>query len=116
MNARAAAAYDSVQRAARAADPRRAEADLLRRRAADIEAAASPLALARALEAQRDLWTAFAADLMAPANALPESLRRRLLGIAHWILSDLDAGTPALAAQAAINRQIALGLEGDAGA
>jgi flagellar biosynthesis regulator FlaF len=116
MNARAAAAYGAVQRATRAADPRGAEADLLRRRAADIEGAASPLALARALEAQRNLWTALAADLMAPANALPEPLRQRLLGIAHWILADLDAETPALAAQVAINRQLALGLGGDAGA
>lgn len=116
MNTRAAAAYGAVQRAARAQDLRGAEAELLRRRAREIEAADGPVALACAIEGQRDLWTALAADLCAPANALPEEIRLGLLRVAHWILSDLDAEAPALAQHAALNRQIALGLQGDGGA
>jgi len=114
MNAHAAA-YGAVQRAARSLDLRGTEAEILRRCAREIEAAETPTALARALEAQRDLWTALAADLVSPANALPEEIRLGLLRVAHWILSDLDAEAPIRAQHAALNRQIALGLQGDAG-
>lgn len=111
MNIHAITAYHAVQHAARALDLRQAEADLLRRYATEIETANSPVALTRALEKQRDLWTTFAVNLCTETNPLPKDLRLNLLRIAYWILSDLHSQTPSLQQHIDLNRQIAAGLQ-----
>jgi len=96
MSARAAAC-GATRRVARVLDLRGTEAEILRRCACEIEASDAPAARARALESQRDLWTALAADRVSPANALAEEIRLGFPRGAHWILADLEADTPALA-------------------
>ncbi len=62
---------------------------------ADAAAVPTPNALSRegieALHYTCQLWMAFARELAAPENALPDALRAQLISIAIWVLKEADA-------------------------
>lgn len=82
--------------------------------------AARTAAFARMAEAVNDnrrLWAALAADLAAPRNGLPDSLRAQLISLAAFTLAQSDrvlngAGTADPLVE--INRSVMRGLRGDA--
>lgn len=100
--------------------PRAAERQLLRRAAAEIEAAGDDFpALAAALQRNTELWTTFAVDLAGPGNALPEALRAGLLSLAAFVArhaGEALAGRAGPGVLCEINRDVAAGLDAAAAA
>lgn len=99
-------------------DPRRAEAALLSRLAAqmlrceDLGIQAFPM-LAKAVHENRKFWHLAAADLAGDGNGLPEALRAQLISIAGFVDREsarVLSRTKSAEALIEINRSIARGL------
>lgn len=88
--------------------------------AAEAEGTARALAFPRLAEAVNDnrrLWAALAADLAAPRNGLPEGLRAQLLSLALFTLAHSDrvlARSASARALVDVNTAVMRGLRGDA--
>ncbi len=111
-HAQAMAAYaapDAVRKT-----PRAVEYDIFARvtaqlRRAQADGPAAFPALAAALDENRRLWVALAADLATPDNALPDALRGQLLGLAQFTLTHTSAVLAGQAdAQALVDTNLAI--------
>jgi len=104
--------------------PRALEYELLARATAALAAASEAEkpdfpALARALDQNLRLWTAFAADLAGAANGLPEELRARLLYLYRYTGSHsraVLAGRAKAGPLIDVNRAVMRGLRGEGAA
>ena len=77
----------------------------------DAEApSAGPLAMARALEDNRRLWTAVHDSVVDPMNGLPSALRAQVASVALAAMRECEAKAPDLTFIAELNDNFAAGL------
>ena len=104
--------YDTLRR--ESLSGRALEREVLARAAARLESPGdAPGALERAVEANRQLWMALAADLALPANACPPALKAGLISLAAYVERASGAalrGEGGTRALVEINRNVAAGL------
>lgn len=107
-----------------ARNPRSVEYDLLARATADLTAAwprrdRDFAALARALDANLQLWTTLGADVADPGNALPQALRAQLFYLYEFTAEHSRAvleGRSSVEVLVDINTAVMRGLRGQGGA
>lgn len=112
--------YDQMRRATLSG--RALEQEVLARATARLAAAhdaACPGAFEQAIEANRQLWMRFAADLALPANECSDALKAGLISLAGYVerrSGELltEGGDPGALIE--INRNVMAGLSGGAGA
>jgi flagellar protein FlaF len=86
-------AYNSIvedsSRAMRAQEARALDRVILQLREAESAGPRSKAAI-NALYQLRTLWTVFLDDLNGPENALPTTLRARLVSIGIWVIKEIE--------------------------
>ena len=86
-------AYDSIveesSRSMRAQEARALDRVIAQLRDAETQGARSRAGI-QALYQLRTLWTVFLDDLNGPENALPTTLRARLLSIGIWVIKEIE--------------------------
>ena len=94
--------------------PKQMEAEVFARATRALREAeapgAGPLALARAIEDNRRMWTIVHDSVVDPDNALPATLRAQIAGVALAAMRECQAKSPDLGFIVGLNDNFAAGL------